>query len=961
MRLRQRLLITVLTSWMLGILVLGGLADRLASQAMSDELVRQASLALRHSVTTIEDFFSERAGDLAIQAEAPQFVAAQVDRRAVTDLFHRLHRAYPVYGTFRVIGADGLVLADSHQLLIGESDPALAGWESARGLQLRLYRPEPRGEPLAMVLHPLPQGRTLVSHLPLDRLLVRFADRSDWPAGVRVRLRSEDGHIVAGDMADWPEGSETIASTIRIPGVAGACTVEAAMPAELVAAPLRPMRLWLFIACTVVAALGVAVALGLARHLSSPLERLAQAVRAAGPDDGLGAPPDGAPAEVQALHAAFAGQWQVLRQRITELDRSAERILVAVREARLALFDWDLRTGRIAWSQGFHGLYGVDLQASDDPMADWTAHMHADDVPRVVAEVQAAIAGSTPYATRYRWRHPGGRTIWVRAAGVVHHDESGPVRMVGINWDVTSEAEAEDRLWRATEEVDAKEERLRLALESSGTGLWDWSVPDGTVYFSPTWEQMLGHAPGTLPGVVETWISLVHPDDLEMVMEQVQAHLRGDSGTYRTEHRCLHADGSWRWILDCGRVVRRAPDGSPLRMVGTHVDITQRKEAEAALEVARAAAEQAARSKAEFLATMSHEIRTPMNGVIGMASLLRDERGLTADQREMVETIRASGEALLTVLNDILDFSKIESGRMEVAREPVDLARAVADIQALFQGQSRARGLDLLYTLPVGPCWVLGDAGRVRQILANLTSNALKFTDHGRVVLTVTAVGSTWSVAISDTGCGIPAEHLDRLFQRFSQVDASAQRRHSGTGLGLAISRWFAEAMQGGITVTSQAGEGSVFTLALPACPPPASVRPEGHGVTRLPSGVRILLAEDNPVNARVAASMLGRLGASVHTVADGREAVGAWTEGAYDLILMDCQMPEMDGYEATRTIRAREVAGGRPHLPIVALTANAFAEDRAACLAAGMDDLCAKPITLESLSAACARHLPPA
>ncbi|MFM2089629.1 MAG: domain S-box protein [Planctomycetota bacterium] len=959
MRLRQRLLLTVLTAWALGILVLGGLADTLARSAMAEVLDRQAAAALRHSVTTIEDFLAERAGDLGIQAGGALFSATDSDRVAVTGRFHQLHRAYPVYDSFRLIGADGRIIADSHQLLIGEPDPQVARLRPDRPV-LRLLPASGRSEPLAMIVHPLPHGRWLAAHIPLDRLLARFATRDDWPEGIRVRLRADDDRVVVGDLTPWPPGGRELTAAVRIPCLDGGCTVEAAIPGELVAAPLRPMRRWLALACVAVGVLGIAVALGLSRHLSEPLERLAQSVRVAGTADGLGPPPADAPAEVRELHQAFAGQWLAQRQRIAELDRSAERIQIAVREARLALFDWDLRSGRISWSEGFAGLYGVDLQGSADPMADWSAGIHSDDVARVAAEVQSAINGSTPYATRFRWQHPGGRTIWIRAAGVVHRDAGGPQRMVGINWDVTAEAEAEERLWRATEEVDTKEERLRLALESSGTGLWDWSVADGSVYFSPTWETMLGFTPGSLPPTVDSWISMVHPDDLGPTMELVQRHLRGESPAYRSEHRCRHADGGWRWILDCGRVVRWSPDGAPLRMVGTHVDITQRKEAESALEAARAAAEQAARSKAEFLATMSHEIRTPMNGVIGMASLLAEDAKLEPDQREMVDTIRTSGEALLTVLNDILDFSKIESGRMEVESIAFDLGRAVQDIQALFSGQARGRGLDLGVVLPGGPVWAAGDPGRARQILANLTSNALKFTERGGVSLVVARDGGAWTVAVRDSGCGIPAEHLDRLFKRFSQIDASSQRRHAGTGLGLAISQWFAEAMGGGIAVASTPGEGSVFTLRIPAAESPARVETGATAVVPLPPGARILLAEDNPVNARVATTMLARLGARVDAVGNGQEAVAAWAQGGYDLILMDCQMPEMDGLDAARLIRRREAEAGMSRIPIVALTANAFAEEREACRAAGMDDLCPKPVTLESLSAACASHLRP-
>ncbi|MCB1646619.1 MAG: response regulator [Pseudomonadales bacterium] len=537
--------------------------------------------------------------------------------------------------------------------------------------------------------------------------------------------------------------------------------------------------------------------------------------------------------------------------------------------------------------------------------------------------------------------------------------------IVVIGWLFWRQRQLNGELSRNQNQLSASEQRFSLAMRGANDGLWDWDLTTDNVYYSPRWCEMLGYRQDELGTTLETWGNLVHPDDETRALKMVDDYVQGTIDSFEIEFRMRHKDGHWVDLLS--RAFLHRKDDTPVRLVGTHVDISEHKRIQLELEQAREKAEAASRSKSDFLATMSHEIRTPMNGVTGMISLLLDTR-LNSEQREFATVIQESAQALLLIINDVLDFSRLEQGHLNIESIPFNLHHTVSSVIALLKSQALNKGIALSTDLSQLPDQqITGDPGRVRQILMNLIGNAVKFTDSGEVSVTVSTLqrnNQAWlRFEIQDSGIGIPEENIPQLFESFVQADSSITRNYGGSGLGLAISKGLVGAMGGEIGVQSQLNTGSLFWFEVPTTFVATAVSEaacEGNFTVpdfdaEQPGALEILIVEDNVTNQMVISKLVQNLGHRTDIVSDGQEAVDAVSQKRYDLVYMDVRMPRMDGITACTLIRAHE--GEHEHTPIIALTANATSDDVQACLAAGMDGFLSKPVNKDKVQGSL-RHL---
>lgn len=505
----------------------------------------------------------------------------------------------------------------------------------------------------------------------------------------------------------------------------------------------------------------------------------------------------------------------------------------------------------------------------------------------------------------------------------------------------------------ALEETARSEQRLKLAAELAQVYVWELdhsrkeALEDGAPGFSPF--SGYGDAARSIWG-------RVHPEDRPEAKAQWEAHLAGGPplrATYRIERK----DGTFSWVGSAAEAIRDQA-GNVVRVVGAIRNIDREKRNEAALIEARNAAEAANNAKSTFLATISHEIRTPLNGILGMAQAMTYGE-LPPAQGEQLKIIQASGETLLTIVNDVLDLSKIAAGKLELEDRAFDLVDLTTAAHSTFAAVAGAKGLAFELHSRGAAGIYRGDPIRVRQILYNLISNALKFTDEGKVVISLRRSEEGLNIEVADTGMGIPVADQESLFQPFVQADASTTRRFGGTGLGLSICRELAARMGGDIKVESAPGRGAKFIVRLPL--PyirPASAELNTPNQARAAQhhaapALRVLAAEDNRTNQLVLGALLAQIGIEPVFVENGRLAVQAWQAADWDLILMDAQMPEMDGVQATTAIRAAEAAECRARTPIIALTANALTHHAEEYIACGMDSVVCKPLQVAELFAA--------
>ena len=505
--------------------------------------------------------------------------------------------------------------------------------------------------------------------------------------------------------------------------------------------------------------------------------------------------------------------------------------------------------------------------------------------------------------------------------------------------------------------LEQEHARLDALFSAMDFGVLFLNPAERAIYANPGFRAMWNLMPGVdlqgreLARLLE--MSESPPADPESVARTLASHcgqteFRLDDGRGVTVH-------GYPVVLEDGQIIGR---------LWTFVDVTQSRRHARELQAAKEAAEAASAAKATFLATMSHEIRTPMNGIIGMSQLAL-ETDLDAEQREYVTWVHSSAESLLAILNDILDFSKIDAGRLDLEQVPFDLAELARQTLGLFRAQAADKGLALNLSLaPDLPRRVLGDPTRLRQVFTNLLSNALKFTAAGKIEVTLAAESTRDDdrvrirCGVADTGVGIPTDKLAMIFSPFSQADSSITRRFGGTGLGLAIARRLVEMMDGRLWVESAPGQGSLFQfeVALARGEPAAAKARAASAAT--PVDAHVLVAEDTPVNQRLAQALLSKRGYRVSLANDGVEALALCQAEDFDLVLMDMQMPNMDGLEATEKIRAWERQAGKRRVPIVAMTANALEMDRQRCRAAGMDGFIAKPFRADDFLALVARSI---
>ena len=565
---------------------------------------------------------------------------------------------------------------------------------------------------------------------------------------------------------------------------------------------------------------------------------------------------------------------------------------------------------------------------------------HPDDLEGDLRLVEQLVAGELrSYSMEKRYIHKNGHEVPAQLTVALVRDDVSeePLYFISQIQDITAKL-------AAGAEREHLVERVSLATRTAQVGIWELDIGSNAIAWDAVMFELYGETPTDVV-TLATFDSYLHPDDRIRVGEEISAAVAG--APFDTQFRIIRSDGELRHIRALATVLQKGPD-QPCRMIGTNWDVSD------ALRLQEEALA-ASRAKSQFLATMSHEIRTPLNGVLGMAQAMAGSE-LSEVQRQRLQVLKDSGKALLGILNDVLDLSKVEAGKVELEEIDFDLEqllhRACAPYIALSLGSDVTLQIE---AQEIMGCY-RGDPTRVQQVITNLVANAVKFTSSGKITVAGRAVSGGVELSVADSGVGIASDALPHIFAPFAQADASMTRRYGGSGLGLTIVRELVELMGGEVTIESELGKGSCFRVRLPL----ARQTPSQHGTLTAQTDdvefdrpIRVLAAEDNHVNRFVLQTLLNQFGIEPTITADGKEALDAWRSADWDVILMDMQMPVMDGLQATRAIRSEEIELKRARTPILALTANAMPHQVADCLESGMDALVAKPIDVSALMTA--------
>lgn len=644
-----------------------------------------------------------------------------------------------------------------------------------------------------------------------------------------------------------------------------------------------------------------------------------------------------------------------VREEVSAQQRTMSRKSAALRAAgllaKLGGWEIDFRTGQVFWSDEVWAL--LKGEPRDIQLEEAMTIYPERDREWIGALFEHARTTGERISFEAEVSCFDGSRSWARITGEPGYEEGVCTVLRGAAQDISDER-------RRILELARTERRLKLALELANLHVYEVDFVERTTV-SEGAEDTFFEQPITYERMWRDPFWGVDERDREQARRLwAEAEAKGEA--LDAEYRVNRTDGQAVWAHSYAKL-ERDTDGRPIRLIGALQNITARKLAEQEITAARDAAQAASVAKTAFLANMSHEIRTPLNGILGMVQVMERDQ-LSQQQRERVQVIRQSGETLMAVLNDVLDISKIEAGRMELDEHEFRIGECVHAACRPFQELAAQKDLDLRITVSAaasGPWW--GDGMRVRQIIANLVSNAVKFTSEGEVCVDADVDAGCLRVRIQDTGVGIPESRRAQLFQKFTQADSSTSRKFGGTGLGLAISRELAHLMGGDISVESHEGQGTRFTLCLPLRPSTGEALIVVNQGADAPlavedAGIRVLAAEDNPTNQLILRSLLEPLGLELLIVGDGRQAVEAFASSRFDVVLMDIQMPLMNGVDATKSIRAKEAELGSRPVPIIALSANVMDHQTQEYVAAGMTDVVAKPIDFSKLVASLEKAL---